>query len=104
MKYPTDADMCFKVDIKEKLTVETFKEEHFKFLLEACVIQSNSTTKANIERRKSVNYLEATPQVSNTRRTKFMEPGKSSATLVPSIKEPSNLELKQLPSHLSMLL
>jgi len=48
-----------------------------------------------------VNYLEATTLVSNARRTKFEELGKSSSTLVLSIQEAPKLELKELPSNLS---
>ena len=98
MKYPNDTNMCFQVNIIDKLTVETFKE-HPKLSLESCIIHSDSTTEANKKRRECMNYQEATTQVSDARRTKFEELGNSSFTLAPSIKEPPKLELKQLPSY-----
>ena len=47
-----------------------------------------------------MNYLEAMTPVSNARRTRFEELGKSSSSLVLSIQEAPKLKLKQLPSHL----
>ena len=96
MKYPANNEDCFRIDIVDKLTVETFREEHPKLSLEACIINSDSTATENNAREQCLNYLEATPPVY---KEKFKELTHSPPTLVPSIQEPPKLELKQLPSH-----
>ena len=41
MKYPTNNDEYYQIDIVDKLTIEKFKEENPKLPLEACIIHSN---------------------------------------------------------------
>jgi len=63
MKYPTDNDECYQVNMVDELTVEKFEEENIKLPLEACINFSDSTTEANFERREYVNYLESTTPI-----------------------------------------
>jgi len=60
MKYPTNDDECFQVDIIDKLKVEKFKEEYSELPLKAFIVHSDTTTEANNKRRECVSYLKST--------------------------------------------
>ena len=59
IKYPSNNDECYYIDIVDKVTTETF-EETPTLPLDACIIHSATNTEENFERRESANYFKAT--------------------------------------------
>jgi len=60
MKYPSNHDECYYIDIIEKVTTEVFENEITTLLLEACLIHLVTITEDDFERREYANHLEAT--------------------------------------------
>ena len=54
MKYPTNNDECFQLDIIDKLKVEKFNKEHPELPPEACIAHLDTTTEENNKRRECV--------------------------------------------------
>jgi len=44
MKYPSNNDECYYIDIEDKVTTETFENETPTLALEACIIHSAINT------------------------------------------------------------
>jgi len=97
IKYPMDNENCFRIDIVNKLMMETFREGPPMLQLEACIIHSDTYTKEDHVRRECVNYVEV--MIVFTKKEDFMEPTNLPSTLVPSKQGPLKFELKELHSH-----
>ena len=85
MKYPSNNDECYQIDIVDKVTIEKFEKENPTLPLEACIIHSNFIIEAKFERGKCANYLEATTLVSNYLKHTIEELVTSSSSFILSI-------------------
>ena len=56
MKYPSNHDECYYIDIIEKVTTEVFENETPALPLEACLIRSSTIIEDDFERRECANY------------------------------------------------
>jgi len=84
MKYPMVNEDCFSIDMVDKLTMETFREEHPTLSLEECIAHSDTNTKEDYAReRVCMNYLKTTRVYS--KKEDFMELKHILPTPVPSI-------------------
>jgi hypothetical protein len=100
MKYPSESNSCFQIDIIDNLVVKSVAHEHLTEPLEACLVHSGSKIVENLEIEEYINYLESSPPVAFPRRHQFEELGKCPTKPLPSIQHPPTLELKPLPAHL----
>jgi len=100
MKYPSNNDECYHIDIVDKVMTEIFKEETPPLPLEACIIHSDANTKENFERKECANYLEATTPMPEYGKQLIEELGTSTSYFTPSIQEAPKLELKDLLPYL----
>ena len=60
MKYPSNNNECYYIDIVDKVTTEIFEKESPILSLEVCIIHSATNIEENFERSECANYLEAT--------------------------------------------
>jgi len=100
MKYPSNNDECYYINIVDKVTTKIFVKENPTLPLEACIVHSDTITKENFERRECANYLEATTPLPKYGKQLVEELGTSTSSFTLSIQEASKLELKESPSHL----
>lgn len=102
MKYPSEVDSCFEINILDEIVVETLEDNYPSSPLENCLVNSR-TMGAEIESeemRECVRYLGALPTFESPHALKFKEIGALVVTPSSPTKDPPTLELKPLPSHL----
>jgi hypothetical protein len=107
LKLPQDDMECFNVCMVQDVVEEVFQVQHID-AMEA--ILTHSLTKVDIESEfakvteditKAVHLLEASPKYPSRYTPPFETLVPTNTTLVPSIVQVPNLELKQLPEHLT---
>lgn len=98
MKFPTEADSCFQINVVDRIVQDTFRLHHPSDAYEACIAHSQSTHSESSEIKTCARFLESNHPY--MRRRYYEELGTRTAKSVPSIVKPPKLELKQLPPHL----
>ncbi|KAL2475346.1 Uncharacterized protein Adt_36082 [Abeliophyllum distichum] len=61
IKYPTESDTCFKVDMVDNVVHENFQLNNLSDSLEVCIVHSQSTHTDSFEVEMCARYLEANP-------------------------------------------
>lgn len=61
IKYPSEQDDCFQIDVVDRLVDETFKVEHLIDLLEVCITHTKFIKAENTEVGNYAHFLEASP-------------------------------------------
>jgi len=100
MRYHSNNDECYYIDIVDKVMTETFAKKIPTLPLEACIIHSDTITEESSKRRECANYLKATISIPKYGNQLIEELGTSTSFFILSIQEASKIELKELPPHL----
>ena len=87
MKYPSNNDECYYINIDDKVTTEIFEEETPPLPLEACIIHSDINNEENFERKECVTYLEATTPMPKYGKQLIEKFGTSTSSFTPYIQD-----------------
>ncbi|XP_022889062.1 uncharacterized protein LOC111404494 [Olea europaea var. sylvestris] len=98
MKLPTKIDCCFQIDTIDKVIQDSFLLHNPSDAYEACIVHSQSMQSDSMEMKTCARFLDT--NLPYTRKRHFEELGVGPTKPLPSIQQPSKLELKQLPPHL----
>ena len=100
LKFPSEADCCFKIDIVDQQAEQTFEISHTKDPLEACLTKEELLDPEEKEIQKYTALLEAISFIDLHGKRKVEELGMGKSQATPSIIVPPTLELKPLPSRI----
>ena len=101
IKFPSEVDSCFKIDVIDKVVNDTFLLQHHSDAYEACITHSQSINSDSLEIETCARFMETNPPYFRKQHfPKFEELGTESKKHIPSIQQPPKLELNQLPPHL----
>ncbi|KAL5549750.1 hypothetical protein UlMin_004981 [Ulmus minor] len=101
MKFPSDIDACFEINVLDRVVAENFHESFPSSPLENCIVNGKTIRILDDEGIiECVNNLDALPIFEGPKSLKFKELGIFNVNNISSNKEPPKLELKELSSHL----
>ena len=95
MKFQSESDSCFSVDVVDKLVVESIKENSPQLPLEACIAKSKTTEVDDSASNECARLLEALQLIDESQDFDFQKENEKEKN-----EEPLKLEFKPLPSHL----
>ncbi|KAL5565416.1 hypothetical protein UlMin_028580 [Ulmus minor] len=101
MKFPSDIDACFEINVLDRVVAEKFHESFASSPLENCIFNGKTIRILDDEGIiECVNNLDVLPIFEGPKSLKFKELEVFNVNTISSNKEPPKLELKELPSHL----
>ena len=100
MKFPSEADSCFSVDVVDELVVESMEENIPELPLEACIAKSKTVEVEESARNDCARMLEALQPIEDSPDIEFEDFDFDKEKAKEENKEAPRLELKPLPPHL----